>query len=69
MKVKDLIEELQKFDPELSVCLYDWQEEYEPPSESAAEEVSLAENCRYIPTNASYHKTLMGTFICIGGKI
>ena len=39
MKVKDLIVKLQEFDPELVVCLADWNEEYLRPK--IVESVSL----------------------------
>ena len=66
MKVKDLIIKLQKFDPELPVCIYDWAEEYSPPSEQAAEKVELIQNVRYWPTGAKFSEVNIGTFVCIG---
>lgn len=70
MKVKDLIKKLQMFDPELPVCLYDWQEEYVAPSEGPAEVVNLIEDSKYWPTNLSpleHHQYKIGTYVCIGG--
>ncbi len=64
MKVKDLIKKLQEFDPELIVCLADWQEEYSDPSEEAAEEVSLVEGDVYWPTIGDEKDAK--TFVCIG---
>lgn len=41
MKVKDLIERLGKFDPEIKVTVADWSEQYSSPSESDAELMCL----------------------------
>ncbi len=70
MKVKDLIVKLLEFDPELPVCVMDWQEEYLFPSEGEAEFVCCLEDSMYYPgTNASLgNPAIKGSFVCIGGS-
>jgi hypothetical protein len=43
MKLKDFIEALQEYDPELIVTLADWNECYEKDSEQSAEDISIKE--------------------------
>lgn len=64
MKVKDLIEKLQQFDPELPVAIADWNEEYRKPSEPNAEVVNLCDG-PYCSTAAD--KIITGSYVCIGG--
>lgn len=64
MKVKDLIEKLQQFDPELPVAVADWQEEYQLPSEKDAEFVNEL-NGRYL-VDPNWTDIKSGSFICIG---
>ena len=44
MKLNELIKKLQEYDPELTVCLGDWQERYAFASESAAEQIDTVED-------------------------
>lgn len=69
MKVKDLVAKLQEFDPELPVCVADWQEQYRNPSEGAAEIVTLVKDGLYFPTGPIHPFDAngeRGTYICIG---
>lgn len=42
MKVKDMIEKLQQFDPELPVAIADWNEEWADPSIEAAGSIMVS---------------------------
>lgn len=62
MKVKDMIEKLKEFDPELTVCLSDWQEGYCRPNEAEAEDISVStEFC------TTKDGTAVQSFLKIGG--
>jgi len=63
MRVRELIDRLGEFEPDMIVCLADWNEQYELPSERAAEDMSVVTG-KYrsrIFTNAR-----VGTFLLIG---
>lgn len=64
MMVKDLIEKLKQFDPNLPVCLTDWNEGWTEPDERAAEVVELWEDCNYFPKDSG---GVYGNFVAIGG--
>ena len=67
MKVRDLIQKLQQFDPELPVCVADWSEQWNRPDEEVATGVELVEGA-YSPDppmkECPYHA--VGKFVCIG---
>ena len=62
MKVKDLIEKLKTFDPELPVCLADWQEQYATEPEGPAELVSVSGG----DYNNTEYKMVNGLHVIIG---
>ncbi len=71
MKVKDLIEKLKGFDPELPVCLADWAEEYAVPSEHAAQVIGVS-TANYHPAQlpeGSLTSRIQGTFVVIGSLL
>lgn len=47
MKVRELIEKLKIVDPDLPVCLADWNEEHREPDEAAAEQVRERDGLYY----------------------
>lgn len=47
MKLRDFIEKLKEFDPELPVCIADWQESCRCPSEYEAEQILLCDSLYY----------------------
>ena len=63
MKVKDLIERLQSFDPELPVAIADWTEDCMAPSEECAEDIGILTE-GYYPKGSAH--VVKGTFVCIG---
>lgn len=62
MKVKELINKLNEFDPELIVCVADWQEGYFPPSADELSHIEVRSGVFIIEDN----KKANGTFLCIG---
>ena len=62
MKVKDLIRKLQQFDPELLVCISDWQEEYFHPSATDADKLKVVNGKYWVEDEGN--KT--GKFLQIG---
>lgn len=69
MKVRELIARLQQFDPELPVCLADWNEGYAPDNEPSAAAVQLIENGRYEPqggTLPDQSSCVPGSYVVIG---
>jgi acetone carboxylase gamma subunit len=67
MTVRDLIAKLQQFDPDMTVCVADWNEQYRCPDEGAAEEVEVVTEA-YWPKVAAGDKPTVGTFVRIGGE-
>ena len=62
MKVKDLINELQKYDKELVVCIEDWNESYKAPCEiSEVKQLNIKHSVRVPEGWLDLH----GTFICL----
>ena len=68
MKVKDFIEKLKQFDPELPVCIADWAEGYANPSEEDAERIQEATGNYYpiIIPQGNKGPYVVGKFVCIG---
>jgi hypothetical protein len=65
MKVKDAIEKLKQFDPELPFVVADWQEGYMAPDEAAAENIS--EGGGYYPVcNGGVGSPIKGRCVVIG---
>ncbi len=62
MNIGELIEQLKKFDPELTVCLADWNEEYAKPREDVAEILRVITGAYY----SKDHKAVTGQFLQIG---
>lgn len=63
MTVAELIEKLREFDQDLPVCLADWNEEYELPSESAA---TVVTECLGM-YRGEEGEQINGSFVCLGG--
>ncbi len=62
MTVAELIEALKRFDPALTVCLADWNEEYAKPREDVAEILRVITGAYY----SSDCKAVTGQFLQIG---
>ena len=63
MTIGELIEQLERLDSEMIVCLSDWNEMYTIPSEGAAEILEVVEE-EYRDKN---DKEVLGQFLRIGG--
>lgn len=44
MKVRELIDKLQQYDPELEVALGDWNEEYSPPNREVVKDIGVCDH-------------------------
>ncbi|MGZ4968041.1 MAG: hypothetical protein ACXV8O_01380 [Methylobacter sp.] len=65
MKVKNLIEKLKQFDPELTVCLGDWSESYLHPSEKQVHNINIIHDGLYV-TDEDFKNTTVGNYLQIG---
>lgn len=65
MKVRELIEKLRTFDPELPVCLQDWFEQYSSPAECTIA-IDSGEDCHlYDPSKNEYTKQKLSLFVLL----
>ena len=63
MKLREFIEKLGQFDPEISVCIADWTENFNYPSEAQGEIVGLRSD-GYSDSNCDVINDAV--FLCIG---
>lgn len=67
MKLKDFLKQFDGMDPELPVCVSDWQEGYLHPSETQAEIVEVVQEAAYTAKGQEHNRaTTTGRFIQIG---
>ena len=65
MTVRELLEKLKQFDPDLLVCLGDWNESYADPCSTAVECMRVTTGLYYDGGDFTSHE---GTFLEIGYK-